>query len=93
MCTIENTVIKIILRALTDMLLNSHPALQRTPAADGEMGTGGAGGNGCWWRMKRKLVKEMGATAVSLSLTYTHIFKHDKNNPTVYKIMKGAPLS
>lgn len=45
-CTIGNTVIKIILRALTGMLSNIHPALQRTPVSQMEIGTGSAGGGG-----------------------------------------------
>lgn len=52
MCTIGNTVIKIILRAVTGMLSNSHPALQRTHSPQMEIGTGSAGGNRRWWRMK-----------------------------------------
>lgn len=74
MCTTESTVIKIILRALTGMLSNSHRALQRTPTPQMEMGTGSAGGNRRWWRMKEAFSgqRDRGYSCHTHSHTHTH---------------------
>lgn len=80
---------------MTGMLSNSHPALQRTHSPQMEIGTGSAGGNRRWWRMKEAFTGQRDGSYSchthtpneqknrhTHTPTPTHLFKHDKkNNP------------
>ncbi len=95
MSTIGNKVIKIILRALTGMLSNSHPALQRTPT-DWDWKC-------WWWRMKDAFSgqRDGSYSCHTHTHTHTHTCTHlysylsvTNNNPqTQCTIMKCAPVS